>query len=132
MRAAALEQESEAQSRICWAMHLDAIALEDSDRLMLRLTEVIAGCGGRILSRAASDTGNMALLFEFERLACVDIYSGLVSAGVEFSPNGHLRFTELCQCTHSGPSDCCSEIVSVDLEIKTFPIKRVTHCPHAA
>jgi hypothetical protein len=132
MRAAALEQEAEAQTRTCWAMHLDAIALEDSDRLMLRLTDVIAGCGGRILSRAASDTGNMALLFEFERLACVDIYSGLVGAGVEFSSTGHLRFTELCQCTHSGPSDCTSEIVSIDLEIRTYRTEHATRGPRAA
>ena len=117
-----LETEPEAQAGIPWAMHLEAIALEDPDRLMRGLMGAIVGCGGWILSRAASDTGNLALLFEFNRRACVDIYSELVGAGVELSRNGHMRFTELCQCTHSGPQDFSSEIVSIDLEIRTYPI----------
>jgi len=127
MRAAMVERQSETQAGIPWAMHLEAIALEDPDRLMRSLTGAIVGCGGWILSRATSDSGTMALLFEFERHACVDIYSGLVGAGIELSRNGHLRFNELCQCTHSGPLDCSSEIASIDLEIKTYPVEQAGH-----
>ena len=132
MRAAALEPEAEAQTRIYRAMHLEAIALEDPDLLMQNLAGVIAGCGGRILSRATSDTGNMALLFEFERHACMDLYSGLVGAGVQLSRNGHLRLTELWQCTQSGPPDYGSEIAGIDLDIRTYLIKQTTHAPDAA
>ena len=61
------------------------------------------------------------MLFEFERQACVDIYSVLIAAGVELSRSGHISFTELCQCTRSQKRDCGSEIASVDLEIRTYP-----------
>jgi len=33
-----------------------------------------------------------------------------------------LRFTELCQCTRLGNQTCAEEIVSVDLEVQTFPL----------
>jgi hypothetical protein len=61
------------------------------------------------------------MLFEFERQACVDIYGVLVAAGLELSPSGHIRFTELCQCTRSLQRECGTEIASVDLEIQTYP-----------
>jgi hypothetical protein len=63
----------------------------------------------------------ISMLFEFERQACVDIYSVLIAAGLELSQNAHIRFTELCQCTRNQSTDCGKEIASVDLEIQTFP-----------
>jgi hypothetical protein len=66
------------------------------------------------------------MLFEFERQACVDIYSVLVAAGLELSQSGHIRITELCQCTRSNKQDCSSEIASIDLEIQTFPVETLS------
>jgi hypothetical protein len=47
---------------------------------------------------------------------------------------GHIRFTELCQCTRSHQYDCGSEIASIDLEIQTFPVEMtpLTHALEAA
>jgi hypothetical protein len=106
---------------IPWAMQMKAISVEEPSRLVRTLTGAILGCGGWVLSRGASDTGTISMLFEFERQACVDIYSVLIAAGVELSQTGHIRFTELCQCTRSHPRECGTEIASVDLEIQTFP-----------
>jgi len=61
------------------------------------------------------------MLFEFERQACVDIYSVLIAAGLELSQSGHVRFTELCQCTRCNHLECGAEIASIDLEIQTYP-----------
>jgi hypothetical protein len=63
------------------------------------------------------------MLFEFERQACVDIYSVMIATGLELSQSGHVRFTELCQCTRSHPQECGAEIASIDLEIQTFPVE---------
>ncbi len=71
------------------------------------------------------------MLFEFERQACVDIYSVLIAAGLELSQSGHIRFTELCQCTRNHHHDCGTEIASIDLEIQTFPVEMV-HSAFAA
>jgi hypothetical protein len=66
------------------------------------------------------------MLFEFERQACVEIYSLLIAVGLELSQSAHIRFTELCQCTRSHVRDCGTEIASIDLEIQTFPVE-TTH-----
>ena len=108
-----------------WAMQMKAISIEEPARLVQTLTGAILGCGGWVLSRGASDTGMVTMLFEFERQACVDIYSVMIAAGLELSQSGHIRFTELCQCTRSHLRECGTEIASIDLEIQTFPVERV-------
>lgn len=107
-----------------WALEMKAISQVEPSRLVCTLTGAILGCGGWVLSRGASDTGTVTLLFEFERQACVDMYTVLIAAGIELSQAGHLRFTELCQCTRNQRSDCGSEVASVDLEIQTFPSEK--------
>jgi len=106
-----------------WAMQMKAVSAEEPARLVQSLTGAILGCGGWVLSRGASDSGTVNMLFEFERQACVDIYSVLIAAGVELSQSGHVRFTELCQCTRNQQRDCGGEIASIDLEIQTFPVE---------
>ena len=85
----------------------------------------LLACGGWIPSRGADDSETVNMLFEFERQACVDIYSVMIAAGLELSQSGHIRFTELCQCTSSHLAECGAEIASVDLEIETFPVERM-------
>jgi hypothetical protein len=106
-----------------WAMQMKAVSNEDPGHLVQTLTGAILGCGGWVLGRGANDTGTVSILFEFERHACVEIYSLMVGAGLELSQSGHLRFTELCQCTRSNHMDCGSEIASIDLEVQTFPME---------
>ena len=110
---------------IPWAMEMKAVSIEEPSRLVQTLTGAILGCGGWVLSRGANDTGTVSMLFEFERQACVDIYSILIAAGLDLSQSAHIRFTELCQCTRSQQTGCGAEIASIDLEIQTFPVETV-------
>jgi len=110
---------------IPWALQMKAVSIEEPGRLVQTLTGAILGCGGWVLSRGANDTGTINMLFEFERNACVEIYSLLIAAGLELSQSGHLRFTELCQCTRSSRVDCGADIASIDLEIQTFPVNTI-------
>jgi hypothetical protein len=104
-------------------MQMKATSLEEPSHLVQTLTGAILGCGGWVLSRGANESGAISMLFEFERQACVEIYSVMIAAGLELSQNGHIRFTELCQCTRSHIRDCETEIASVELEIQTFPVE---------
>ena len=97
--------------------------MSEPSRLVRTLSSSIRGCGGWVLTRGTTDTGLVNMLFEFERSACVEIYSGLIAAGLELSQQGHQRFTELCQCTRIQDANCGSEVASVDLEIQTFPVE---------
>jgi len=104
-------------------MQMRATTMEEPTRLIQTLTGAILGAGGWVLSRGANDTNLINMLFEFERQSCVEMYTVLIAVGLELSQMAHLRFTELCQCTRSNSEDCGSEIVSVDLEIHSFPIQ---------
>jgi hypothetical protein len=124
VRLMAPTREAARAISIPWALQMKAVSVEEPSRLVQALTGAILGCGGWVLSRGASDTGTVSMLFEFERQACVDIYSVMIAAGLELSQNGHICFTELCQCTRSHPQDCGTEIASVDLEVQTYPAER--------
>ena len=108
---------------------MKAVSAEEPARLVQSLTGAILGCGGWVLSRGANDSGTVNMLFEFERQACIDIYSILIATGLELSQSGHIGFTELCQCTRNHRGNCGSEIASVDLEIQTFPEECVAARP---
>jgi hypothetical protein len=105
---------------IPWAMHLKAVATKEPLRLARLLTGAILGCGGWVLGRMVTEAGMIRMVFEFERRACLDIYSVLIAAGLELSPLGHMRMTELFQCTRNRQQNCAEEIASVELEIQTF------------
>ncbi|MGB7547999.1 MAG: hypothetical protein WBM14_09645 [Terracidiphilus sp.] len=123
MKRAATLNDEVTTNAVPWAMQMRAVSVEEPGRLVQTLTGAILGCGGWVLSRGASDTGAVNLLFEFERQTCMDIYSVLIAAGLELSQNGHIRFTELCQCTRLHLWECGTQIASVDLEIQTFPVE---------
>jgi hypothetical protein len=110
---------------IPWVMEMKAVSAEEPSRLVQTLTGAILASGGWVLSRGANDSGMVSMLFEFERQACVDMYSLLIAAGLDLSQNGHIRFTELCQCTRSNEKHCGTEIASVDIEIQTSPVEAV-------
>jgi hypothetical protein len=113
------------EATLPWAMQMKAVASDEPAHLVQTLTGAILGCGGWVLCRGANDTGTINMLFEFERHSCIDIYSVLIGAGLELSQAGHMRFTELCQCTRNHKRDCGGEIASIDLEIRTFPVEMV-------
>lgn len=115
-----LQRHPARSATVPWALEMKAVSMVEPARLVRTLTGAILGCGGWVLSRGATDTGVVNLLFEFERQSCIDIYSVLVAAGIELSQHGHIRFTELCQCTRSHHSECGGEIASIDLEVQTF------------
>lgn len=123
------ENEAGRGMSIPWAMEMKAISIEEPARLVQMLTGAILASGGWVLSRGANDSGTVSMLFEFERQVCVDIYSLLIAAGLELSQSGHVRFTELCQCTRSQRGACGTEIASVDLEVQTFPVERIHQSP---
>jgi hypothetical protein len=102
-----------------WALEMKAVSHQDPERLERTLTGAILGIGGWVLSRGCTDTGKITMLFEFERRACLDIYSMLVATGVELGASEHLRLTDLYRCTQGSIHAYGNQIASIQLEIKT-------------
>lgn len=94
--------------------------MEDPVDLLEMLSEAVLDCGAWVLSRGANDSGVVNILFEFERQACIDIYSAVVATGLDLSQSSHIRFTELCHCTLFQMHEHAHEVAGIDLEIQTF------------
>ena len=113
---------ADAKMNTSWALQMKANTMDEPSRVIQLLTGALLGSGGWVLSRGANDVGVVSMLFEFERMHCVDIYTVMIAAGLELSQQAHLRFTELCQCTRNHIEECGNEIVSVDIEIHTYAV----------
>jgi hypothetical protein len=106
-----------------WALEIQAASSVEPSSLVRSLTGAILGCGGWVLTRSTTDTGRVNILFEFERAACVEVYTAVIACGIELSRNGHIRMTDLCHCTRNQLSECGGQIASMELEIQTNSLK---------
>ena len=106
-----------------WALEIQAVSSVEPSNLVRTLTGAILGCGGWVLTRSTTDSGRVSILFEFERAACVEIYTAVIACGIELSRNGHIRMTDLCHCTRNHLSECGAQIASIELEIQASPLK---------
>ena len=80
-------------------LYLTALLPEDQSLVVPRLSGVIPDCGAWIRSRSYVEPGTARFVFEFPRDICVEIYSALVSIGLQLTDASHLLLTELCRCT---------------------------------
>jgi hypothetical protein len=80
-------------------LYLTALLPEDQSMAVPRLSGIIPDCGAWIRSRSYVQPGTARFVFEFPRDICIEIYSALVSVGLQLTPASHQLLTELCRCT---------------------------------
>src|SRR6201992_4279531 len=80
-------------------LYLTALLGEDQSLVVPRLSGIIPDCGAWIRSRSYVEPGTARFVFELPRDICVEIYSALVSVGLQLTAASHLLLTELCRCT---------------------------------
>ncbi len=99
-----------------WSLKLSALSTQDPSRLSWFLSGTILAGGGWVLSRTFSER-EVRMSFEFERSGCIEIYTALISAGLELSHDSHQRLTELCQCTRNQRQPVPGETVGIELDV---------------
>ena len=70
-------------------LYLTALLAEDQSMVVPRLSGVIPDCGAWIRSRSYVEPGTARFVFEFPRDICVEIYSALVSVGLQLTAASH-------------------------------------------
>ena len=73
MRQASIFHDALQPGPIPWALQMKAISRDEPSRAVKSLSGAILACGGWVLSRSASETGLIEILFEFERRSCLEI-----------------------------------------------------------
>ena len=103
-----------------WDLHLCAFC-EDAPRAVRFLTGAVMACGGGLISRGLDAGRAAAIEFQFARDACDEIYSVIVTAGLQLSAQSHQMLASLCQCTREMQPLTHEDLVHVDLRIYTVP-----------
>jgi len=73
----------------------------DRQGLLPQLVTSFTNCGGWILERKTTSATKIEFRLEIQLRGIVDLYSSLVSSGVELTRNTHALLTDLCTCRHN-------------------------------
>lgn len=103
-----------------WDLRLCAFC-EDAPRAVRFLTGAVMACGGGLISRGLDARRAAAIEFQFARAACDEMYSVIVTAGLQLSAQSHQMLASLCQCTRAMQPLAHEDLVYVDLRIYTLP-----------
>ena len=79
---------------------LQGYSYEDRQGLLPTLTSAFTDCGGWILDRKTVSANTMEFNFEIQLSGVVELYSSLVSTGVELTTLAHATLADLCTCRH--------------------------------
>jgi hypothetical protein len=95
-------------------LYITALLSQDQSTVVPRLSGLIPACGAWIRSRSYVEPDTARFVFEFPRDICVEIYSALVSVGLQLTAASHSLLTELCRCTPHVFEMASRELPAVD------------------
>ncbi len=100
------------------SLDIQGFSYEERHGLMPILASAFADCGGWILDRKTLSPSTVVFHVEIQLRAVVDLYSSIISAGLQLTRAGHLGLTHLCTCRKNlvAPADL-GQIVSVRIEV---------------
>ena len=77
---------------------LQGYSYEDRQGLLPSLTSAFTDCGGWVLERKTLSANSMEIAFQIQLSGIVELYSSLLSTGVELSTLAHSVLADLCTC----------------------------------
>ena len=91
---------------------------EDHRQIVPALLECMAACGCWVLEQRALSPTMTQLCLEVQLRSVYELYSGLISAGVELTRDSHTRMTGLCTVRDHNPRQAKRRrIITVRLEL---------------
>ena len=91
---------------------------EDHRQIVPALLKAVAACGGWVLEQRALSPTLTELSVEVQLRSVVELYSGLIAAGLELTRDSHTRMTGLCTVRDHNPRQAKRRrIISVRLEL---------------
>ncbi len=99
-------------------LDIPAFTFEQRFSLLDALDAAFSHCGGWVLDRRTLSTTNMEFHIEIRLPAALDLYVGLLAAGIELTRAGHETFTELCtRHKHLGRTTEVGHTIELRIEI---------------
>lgn len=98
-------------------LQIQGYSYEDRQGLLPVLTRAVAHCGGWVLDRRMLSEATLEIRVEVELRAALDLYAGMIAAGLELTRSGHMALTELCLCQKHVPLLDATQLVTIRVEI---------------
>jgi len=109
-------------------LEIQSFSYEDRAGILPSLLSALADGGGWVLERRSLSPNTVEVKIEAQLRSIVELYGGMIAAGLELTRSSHLLLTDLCNCRrHAGRAVDLSQIVTLLIEISF--LEEVT--PHA-
>ena len=94
-----------------------SFSYEERSSVLSLLTASFADCGGWVLDRRTISPATSEFRIEIQLRSALDLYVGIISAGLELTRSAHLALTDLCNCRKHLRSVDLGQIISIRIEI---------------
>jgi hypothetical protein len=99
-------------------LDIQGYSYEPSEELLRNLNRILVISGGWILDRRALSATNYEFTIEVELRSILDLYAGIIAAGIELTRANHLALTDLCTCRlHLLGSSELRQVIGLRLEV---------------
>ena len=99
-------------------LDIQGYSYEPSDELLRNINRSLVNSGGWILDRRALSASNYEFTIEVELRSILDLYAGIIAAGIELTRSNHLALTDLCTCRlHLSGSSELRQVIGLRLEV---------------
>lgn len=99
-------------------LDIQGYSYEPSEELLRNLNRILVNSGGWVLDRRALSSTNYEFTLEVELRSILDLYAGIIAAGIELTRSNHLALTDLCTCRlHLTGTDDLRQVIGLRLEV---------------
>lgn len=105
-RTAMNNQELAVQGGGEWVLAVLAVAKEAPGTVVDKIGEAVVSAGAWVLGKGMVSSQCSEIDIEFPRSHCVEIYSQILSLGVQLTCESHAQIAELWHCTHQLTPAC--------------------------
>lgn len=100
------------------AVQLRGHSFDDHRKIVPALLDSMAACGCWVTEQRALSATLTEMFFEVQLRSVYELYSGLISAGLELTRDSHMRMTSLCTVRDHNPRHAKRRrILTVRLEV---------------
>ena len=99
-------------------LDIQSYSYDRREMLLPLLSRTVTNCGGWVHERRSISTSSFEITLEIELRFILDLYAGMIAAGLELTRATHADLTDLCTCRkHFLGTAEAKRIVAVRIEI---------------
>jgi hypothetical protein len=118
MNSLAASNTAEEARKLMQLLDIQGYSYEPSEELLRNLNRILVNSGGWIMDRRALSATNYEFTIEVELRSILDLYAGIIAAGIELTRANHLALTDLCTCRlHLLGSSELRQVIGLRLEV---------------